>query len=364
MFIIESMIVSRAPGGQSGQRASWVGRSGAGALARIIAASRSAAARADLSSARQRRLRERSAQRLAAADVVTVCGALVHEPDIVRVGGLGRRADCRVAAIARRRHFAAWRRSSRTIRQSAEAGHAAHPGTGALPGRPAASPGCFSFASRRAPSSFTVSCSGRRSVACAPAAAGVSTDRQAADDQRQANHGDDRTGDTPREMSEDNVELVHKAVDATNKRDLATLDAIFSEEGEFHSTFAASEGRVFRGRDGVRDYFATLSEVFDDMRIEIEEIADAGADRLVVVVRVMGRGKGSGAEVEQRNGQVWAFGNGRITRIDSYSEPGRRLRGRSAATVVGRGGFEPPTCRRISGRPSSTSRRARSRRIR
>ncbi len=122
-------------------------------------------------------------------------------------------------------------------------------------------------------------------------------------------------------MPEDNAELVRRAVNATNRRDLATLDAIFSEETEFHSTFAASEGRVFRGRQGIRDYFATLGEVFDDMRVEIEAITDAGEDRLVVVVRVTGRGKGSGVNVEQRNGQVWRFANRKIARIDSYLNP-------------------------------------------
>ncbi len=140
-------------------------------------------------------------------------------------------------------------------------------------------------------------------------------------------------------MAEDNVELVHLAVDAVNRHDLATLDAIFSEQGEFHSTFAASEGRVFRGREGLRDYFATLGEVFDDMRIEIEEIADAGEDRLVVVVRVTGRGKGSGASVEQRNGQVWRFADRTIARIDSYLNPTDAF----DAAAMGRGGFEPPT---------------------
>ena len=38
----------------------------------------------------------------------------------------------------------------------------------------------------------------------------------------------------------------------------------------------------------------------------------------MVVVRVTGRGKGSGANVEQRNGQIWAFVDGKIARIDSY----------------------------------------------
>jgi ketosteroid isomerase-like protein len=119
-------------------------------------------------------------------------------------------------------------------------------------------------------------------------------------------------------MSVSNVELLRLAVDAANHRDVATLDAIWSEQAEFHSTFAASEGRVFRGRQGTRDYFATLGEVFDDMRVEIEEITEAGEDRLVVMVRVTGRGKGSGVNVEQRNGQVWTFVRGKVARVDSF----------------------------------------------
>ena len=122
-------------------------------------------------------------------------------------------------------------------------------------------------------------------------------------------------------MSQENIELVRLSVDATNRRDLATLDAIWSEEGEFHSTFAASEGRVFRGRQGIRDYFDTLGDVFDDMRIEIEEITDVGEDRLVVELRVSGRGKGSGVNVEQRNGQVWTIVDSKVARIDSYMNP-------------------------------------------
>ena len=127
-------------------------------------------------------------------------------------------------------------------------------------------------------------------------------------------------------MSVSNVELVQLGVDAVNHRDLATLDAIWSEEGEFHSTFAASEGRVFRARQRFRDYFDAVDEAFDDMRVEVEEITEVGEDRLVVVLRVSGRGKGSGVNVEQHNGQVWTFVDSKIARIDSYMNRAEALK--------------------------------------
>ena len=119
-------------------------------------------------------------------------------------------------------------------------------------------------------------------------------------------------------MSGTNVELVRLGIDATNRRDLATLEAMWTEDGEFRSTFAASEGRVFRGQQRFRDFFDALDEVFDDIRLEVGEITDVDEDRLIAVLRTSGRGKGSGVNVEQRNWTVWTFVDSKIARIDSY----------------------------------------------
>jgi ketosteroid isomerase-like protein len=67
-----------------------------------------------------------------------------------------------------------------------------------------------------------------------------------------------------RAMSLENVELVRQLYEAAERRDLETLEMLGSEEGEFHSVLAASEGRVFRGRQGIRDYFAAIDAAFDD----------------------------------------------------------------------------------------------------
>ena len=75
---------------------------------------------------------------------------------------------------------------------------------------------------------------------------------------------------------------------------------------------------MFHGPGGIRDYFDALDDVFDDVRIEIEEITDVGEGRLVVELHVSGRGKGSGVNVEQRNGQVWTIVDSKVARIDSY----------------------------------------------
>ncbi len=122
-------------------------------------------------------------------------------------------------------------------------------------------------------------------------------------------------------MSQENVEIVRRVVEATNRSDLAALDTLWTADAEFHSTFAAAEGRTFRGLQGIRDYFATLGEVFDELRIEIEGITEVDQDRLVVLVGLRGRGKESGAVVEAHHGHVWTIRDRKVKRIVSYLAP-------------------------------------------
>jgi ketosteroid isomerase-like protein len=120
-------------------------------------------------------------------------------------------------------------------------------------------------------------------------------------------------------MSQENVETVRRAVDAVNRRDVATLDSLWSEEGEVNSRLGASEGHVFRGRQGIRDYFAWLDEAFEEFRSEVEEIIDAGEDRVVALLRGSVRGKASGVPLDdQPFAIVITFEGERIARADGY----------------------------------------------
>jgi ketosteroid isomerase-like protein len=126
-------------------------------------------------------------------------------------------------------------------------------------------------------------------------------------------------------MSQENVEVVRLAVDALNRRDLATLDSLWSEEGELHSRLAASEGHVFRGRQGIRDYYVWLDDAFEEFESEVEKIIDAGEDRVVALLRFSARGKASGVSLDQRFGIILTFQDERIARADSYFSPAEAL---------------------------------------
>jgi ketosteroid isomerase-like protein len=108
----------------------------------------------------------------------------------------------------------------------------------------------------------------------------------------------------------------------------------FNETGEFDwdvidedvewNAFRFAPVWSFRGRAGVRQWLEEVGGMFDELRIEPEEFIDAG-ERVVVVSTMRGRGKGSGAEVEQPLVSVWTFRGGRIVRHDSFQERAEAL---------------------------------------
>jgi len=126
-------------------------------------------------------------------------------------------------------------------------------------------------------------------------------------------------------MSEQNVEIVRRGFDALNRRDLEALDPIFSEEAEFRSVLAASEGRLFRGHQGIRDYFAWFDDAFDEYASDLEEVIDAGEDRVVALFKFTARGRGSGVTLDQRAAMVITLRGERIARMDSYFDPAEAL---------------------------------------
>ena len=54
--------------------------------------------------------------------------------------------------------------------------------------------------------------------------------------------------------------------------------------------------------------------------MDVERFVDAG-DRVAVIATMLGRGSGSGVEVENRHGSVWTIRDGKAVRFEWFSEP-------------------------------------------
>ena len=75
-------------------------------------------------------------------------------------------------------------------------------------------------------------------------------------------------------MSQENVERVHRAYEAFNRRDLDAFLGFMDPEVELMTRFMELEGDpYYRGHDGVREWWRALLAVFPDFNSEVLKCA-------------------------------------------------------------------------------------------
>ena len=124
-------------------------------------------------------------------------------------------------------------------------------------------------------------------------------------------------------MSQENVEIVRRAHDAFNARDLDRLLGLSAEDCEWLPLRAQLEGIVYRGHQGVRQFVDDMDEDWEGYRIDPLEFHDRG-DRVAVIGRVSALGQ-SGVAIDSIAGFVFELQRGRIWRILSHSDPDAAL---------------------------------------
>jgi ketosteroid isomerase-like protein len=123
-------------------------------------------------------------------------------------------------------------------------------------------------------------------------------------------------------MSQENVELARRGYDAFNRGEVAF--ELLDPEIEWSEGTDVPEPQVYHGHDGVRRQQERFREAWASFSIEPEEFIEAG-DQLVVMVKLVAQGKGSGVEVEARGAHVWTVRDGRAVRLEMYVDPARAL---------------------------------------
>jgi ketosteroid isomerase-like protein len=129
--------------------------------------------------------------------------------------------------------------------------------------------------------------------------------------------------DTPRTMSQENVETFKRAADAYNRRDVEALLKELDPEVEWRSAILmplGREARVHRGHEGVREGVQVVYETLAEFQVEYSEIRDQ-SDRIVGIGRVRMRDRQSGVETESPMVSVTDVKNGKGIRVWNYVDP-------------------------------------------
>jgi ketosteroid isomerase-like protein len=115
-------------------------------------------------------------------------------------------------------------------------------------------------------------------------------------------------------MSEENVEIVRRSVEAHQRGDLDAAFAEFDAEIEWVETESLGpDAAVYRGTANARLAVEAWLGMWAEYESMTEQIIDAG-NEVVVLMTERGRGKGSGVEVERELAGVHTLRDGKIVR--------------------------------------------------
>jgi ketosteroid isomerase-like protein len=112
----------------------------------------------------------------------------------------------------------------------------------------------------------------------------------------------------------DGRELAERIYAAINARDRDAIKALTAPDIVVETTVEA-----YRGPEALLGWLDEGDEAFDDFTVELLEIEELGG-HVVVSMRQRGRGKASGAEVDDRLTHVWAIRNGRGVSLRSFAQ--------------------------------------------
>jgi ketosteroid isomerase-like protein len=125
-------------------------------------------------------------------------------------------------------------------------------------------------------------------------------------------------------MSQENVEVVQRNIEAFNRRDLRTWLASFRSDAELDWSRARGPLKgVYRGHGELAAFSEEFWSTFEDVQLETYGFAEAGSE-VVYSNTAHLRGR-EGIEVVARSTFVFTVENGQITRLRLFQERAEAL---------------------------------------
>ena len=127
-------------------------------------------------------------------------------------------------------------------------------------------------------------------------------------------------------MSAENVELARRAILGWNEKGVEAFIEAMDPEVEFHAPRESMNPGVYRGHEGVRDYFGRLSEIVEEQRVESVDVIDVDDDRVVAVVHATGRTSHFEGTIEIHWAWVITATDGKATHLMTYIDKAQALK--------------------------------------
>jgi ketosteroid isomerase-like protein len=124
-------------------------------------------------------------------------------------------------------------------------------------------------------------------------------------------------------MSEQNVMVVRGMWEAFLRNDFEAALSAFEPDVEWDGT-NLPDGKISRGLDAIVEHLTKWAEMWDTWEVELEQVIDAGGDRVIAFIRERGRTK-AGLEVNERHSELYTVRNGKIGYRKGFSDADEAL---------------------------------------
>jgi ketosteroid isomerase-like protein len=117
-------------------------------------------------------------------------------------------------------------------------------------------------------------------------------------------------------MSQENLMVVRDAVAAFNRRDVAALVELTTDDFQWVTWTGTVESTVYQGAEGLAAYFKD-ADVWEVLDLDVQEFRELG-DVVLLVGMFHARGGGSGAEVRAPYYSAVFVSEGKLARVLSF----------------------------------------------
>ena len=123
-------------------------------------------------------------------------------------------------------------------------------------------------------------------------------------------------------LTDSNVAMLRAAYAAIGREGLESVEAweLIADDVVIRDRPEAPDPQTYTGREGVRQALAASDDTFEEFTMQPVDMIGVGDRHVVVVLKMFGRGRGSGVPVEEEIAHLWTVENGKAVAMQVYSD--------------------------------------------
>jgi uncharacterized protein len=135
-------------------------------------------------------------------------------------------------------------------------------------------------------------------------------------------------------MARGKVDLIRHGLERFAERDIDAWLGCFDPDVSVREDPFIPDAGEYRGHEGLMRWMRIMERNWEEFHVEGEDFIQSGDD-VVTRVRVWGRGRGSGADVDQRFGSIFTVRDGRVVQWTIFGRWDDALRAAGLETADG-----------------------------